>query len=433
MKMEEQTYKYSKYNIELETENEDEVTIFNTYTSKYVTLDKEVVEDLKCETDISLGDFPDYLIDLGIFVPSDLNEFDRVKKEHYAIADKQASLSFLIAATSNCNYDCCYCFEGRHKGNKASMSVKTQDATVNFIKTECIKNNTKEVKFDLFGGEPLLVPDIFEHIICELKPFFESHNIKYFAHIVTNGFYLSKEMVNKLKNSCNLRSAQITLDGLESTYNRLKNPQSTDAFYRVIDNIKEVQDEIAVSVRLNVTEANAQEMKELIDYLTLLKLHVQIYYSNVFDLNDSAEKYTSVFNTYCNNEEELSCFVEERGYKEWFHQNYVSKRKICACGSNNPNFYAIDSEGYLYKCWENVFNKDYRIGSVYDGITNKELNDFYLSNPLKIGCSDCSYMPVCQGKCPIETILQPYSDVCASQRALLHRHLKRYVLNASKA
>ena len=43
--MEEVTYKYSKYNIELETENEDEVTIFNTYTSKYVTLDKEVVDD----------------------------------------------------------------------------------------------------------------------------------------------------------------------------------------------------------------------------------------------------------------------------------------------------------------------------------------------------------------------------------------------------
>ena len=79
--MEEVTYKYSKYNIELETENEDEVTIFNTYTSKYVTLDKEVVEDLKCETDISLGDFPDYLIPLGIFVPSDLDEYARVKSE----------------------------------------------------------------------------------------------------------------------------------------------------------------------------------------------------------------------------------------------------------------------------------------------------------------------------------------------------------------
>ena len=79
--MEELTYKYSKYNIELESDtegNEDEVTIFNTYTSKYITLEKEVVEDLKSETDISLGDFPDYLVDLGIFVTSTLDETKRV-------------------------------------------------------------------------------------------------------------------------------------------------------------------------------------------------------------------------------------------------------------------------------------------------------------------------------------------------------------------
>ena len=87
--MEETTYKYSKYNIELESDtegNEDEVTIFNTYTSKYITLEKEVVEDLKCETDISLGDFPDYLVDLGIFVPSTLDETKRVLDEGCAYA-----------------------------------------------------------------------------------------------------------------------------------------------------------------------------------------------------------------------------------------------------------------------------------------------------------------------------------------------------------
>ena len=142
--MEEVTYKYSKYNIELETENEDEVTIFNTYTSKYITLEKEVVEDLKGETDISLGDFPDYLVDLGIFVPSILDETSLVLSKMHKCAHEQNQLNFVIQLSLRCNYRCYYCYQKDSLCNK-DMSFETMNEVIAFIIQKCEEYTSLEL------------------------------------------------------------------------------------------------------------------------------------------------------------------------------------------------------------------------------------------------------------------------------------------------
>ena len=427
--MEEVTYKYSKYNIELETENEDEVTIFNTYTSKYVTLDKEVVDDLKGEEYLPMGDFPDYLVDLGIFVPSTLDEFQRVYDENKRYKQTSNSLEFVIAGTSNCPYNCIYCFEQNYLNKRSDMSIETQKETIEFIKRECEKRESLDnVFFQLFGGEPCLSVDVFEKIIGDLKSYFNEKGIKFASRIVTNGYLLTSELTDRLKETCNLISCQITLDGSKDAYERLKRPPKC-AFNKVIENIKAIQDKIQIDIRLNVYD-NVEDLKELISYLANLNININIYYSDVRNFDNSPNEYKQIYEKYLESDATLDAFIRSNNYTNLFKIHYCHKglRKCVGCGANTNNYFVIDTEGNLYKCLDNIFNPSYVVGNVFEGLTNESAEDIYLNRYYKEECKEsCPMFPICSGYCTAETVSLPTANVCDVRRKLLKHQIQRYM------
>jgi len=426
--MEEQTYKYSKYNVVLDTDNENEVTIFNTYSSKYITISKEIYDEIKDETDLEQGDFPDYLIDLGIFVPNDLDELQLVKEENSKVVHELERLQFVIAGTSRCNYRCIYCFEKDHLGTCGDMDLKTQKGVVDFIIKECEKRpNLKYLNLQLFGGEPALVPEVFKNIFSQLKPYFTKRTIEFNSHIVTNGYLLTPELVDDLKESCHLVSAQITLDGLNPKYAELKGC-SLDCFDKVIENIKAVQDKIHMEIRLNVSD-NVETLKELISYIATIGYKGIIYIDNVRNYDNTPTVYEQVYDRYVVSDNELDTFIQEQGYKDLFRTRYnqICMRKCAACGANTLDYFVIDTKGNLYKCLDNVFNSDYIVGNIYDGITDIKENDSYINNPLKKECDYCEYLPVCAGYCTVETVKLPSANVCDARRLYLKRRIQRYL------
>ena len=142
--MEEQTYKYSKYNIVID-ENKNEVTIFNTYSCKHIVIDKDLYDEIKEETASSLRNIPVPWVDLGVFVPSDLDEYARVKSESSCFVHRNTSLQFVIMLSDNCNYHCVYCFEENQLCKFGDMTIETQKDTIDFIKRECEKVKKLEI------------------------------------------------------------------------------------------------------------------------------------------------------------------------------------------------------------------------------------------------------------------------------------------------
>ena len=77
--------------------------------------------------------------------------------------------------------------------------------------------------------------------------------------------------------------------------------------------------------------------------------------------------------------------------------------KFNYCCSDYVNSYVIDVNGDLYKCWNNVGDKNEKCGSIFD-------QDFYISqnflnwiewNPLTVTkCKECKVLPICMGGCP---------------------------------
>ncbi|WP_280697228.1 SPASM domain-containing protein [Dysgonomonas sp. PF1-14] len=89
---------------------------------------------------------------------------------------------------------------------------------------------------------------------------------------------------------------------------------------------------------------------------------------------------------------------------------------------------------YIYKCWEIIGNKQYAVGKLIDGEI-KEINhimlnrQMYGADPIEDKtCSKCSYLPVCNGGCPIQRIENEFengnNDMCTFYKDFLPEFMK---------
>ena len=432
--MEETTYKYSKYNIELESDtegNEDEVTIFNTYTSKYVTLDKEVVEDLKCETDISEGDFPDYLIPLGIFVPSTLDETSLVLSKMHKCAHEQNQLNFVIQLSLRCNYRCFYCYQKDSLCNK-DMSFETMNEVIAFIIQKCEEYTSLELlQIQWYGGEPLLAADNLFYINSKIKEYVLNRGIKYRTNITTNGSLLTKDVVDRLVTDANCYGAMISIDALAENYSKIKGCKEEN-FYNVIENIRYAQNKMEIVIRLNICN-EIEITKEIIHYLANEHLNVKCAYYHIWDTSMTPQDYQASFGRFVELSKELERYIDDNNYRYLFSHSVKDTNFCLACDANATWTYAIDVDGNLYRCVEKITEHKYSIGNVKEGVTNHPMNDLFIENKLYSECESCEYMAICKGKCTMERLVEQKGVNCEAMKTLLYRRLKRYVEKSSKA
>ncbi|MCQ2202931.1 MAG: 4Fe-4S cluster-binding domain-containing protein [Bacteroidales bacterium] len=217
------------------------------------------------ENEIDFQDSTDQLIQNWFFLPSKgfdefaWVEFLRDKKRE--LSQSNPTKSYIIMTTMDCNARCFYCYE---KGRKAIyMTEKSANDISNYIISNAMNN---KVKISWFGGEPLINQKVIDVICNNLK----KNNIKFISHIITNGLLFTKEATERAKNVWNLKKAQVTIDGTEEIYLRTKAFKNGhgDEFQNVMHNIDSLlENNIAVSIRLNQSFDNTNDLLELSDYI----------------------------------------------------------------------------------------------------------------------------------------------------------------------
>ncbi len=168
---------------------------------------------------------------------------------------------YTILPTTDCNARCFYCYEmGR---SRIPMSQETANRTADYIINHC---NGEKVTLNWFGGEPLFNKPAITLICQRLK----EGNIEFSSSMITNGYLFNDDTVKEAKELWHLKWVQITLDGTEKIYNRIKAYiyKEVNAFQRVMSNIHRLQDaDIAVRIRLNIDMHNADYLMELAEEL----------------------------------------------------------------------------------------------------------------------------------------------------------------------
>ena len=381
-------YRFMKYC--LATDIDNGTLIFNGLTRSLVFLEKNDIENIG-----NINEYA-YLYKYYFLVPEDFNEFELVNKirKNLQIPIDDLYLdhpqSFTILSTTKCNARCFYCYELASK-NKHHMTKETSEKVGQYITN--VSDRGKQINLHWFGGEPLFNIETINIITNILK----KENQPYTTTFTTNGYLFNKDLVIQAKNMWNTIEVQITIDGTESIYNKVKNYIYKDNPYKkVLNNIAILlNNDIIVTIRLNLDFHNADNLKELVKeihnrYGNHPKLNLYVWpifedENNVKTQEEHIQIFKKVF--------ELEDVIKQYGY---FIGTYPSLNIVYnQCMADSGNSVLISVDGDLGTC-EHFIDDHF-----WSHINNPSKKDFNMLNiwreyesPLSI-CDDCPIYPSC--------------------------------------
>ena len=358
--------------------------------------DSRPIEDEDLLADLKLG---------GFLIDATLNELELLRFNLLQSRYDKAAFSLTIAPTSNCNFRCVYCYE-KDTIKPITMSVETQDMLIEFVERhlECVTH----FSVSWYGGEPLLALGIIERLTTHFLRICNERNILYNADIVTNGYLLNNQMVDKLI-AMKITNIQVTLDGAAEDHDsRRPLVGGFPTFQRIIDNLCSLKDrtDVSIAIRINADKHNIDRVDQIIDILNTQGLsHITRPYLDMVENLNGAYNDNSCFHR-----NEFSLIMYNFVLRNNLNvMEYIPIQITNYCGADYMGSFVINADGLLYKCWCEIGIEEKSIGSIYEGIEKFDLLFSYMLYDATTDqeCSVCKYLPVCMGGCPFLRLTQP--------------------------
>ena len=415
-------------------ETEQKLLAYNAFSNSLALIEKEKYDKYInfLETDKEFDDerLVEDLKKGSFLIEDNVDELALLRYQLYKSRFDSTNFGITIALTSDCNFRCIYCYE-KDSLTPCKMSEETEGNIVNLLKHQIGK--IKHFSVTWYGGEPLLGLDSLQRLSKEFIKICDENQIAYSAGIVTNGYLLTLETYNILK-ECRVTGMQITIDGDEETHNQrrpLAGGQPT--YQKIMSNLEALPypSEMNISIRINVDGTNYSKGMNVLNELQerdILK-KVNPYLAKVIDVEgcyneeqcSSSEIYFKLSDAFLHKSKELK--QEDNFYQ--YPQRYYSH-----CGADRENALVINANGDIYKCWEDIGKDMYCLGNINSTLnpTSRRKTDFLTSDPtLDPTCKDCRVLPICMGGCPARR-LSGKKDICVAFKD----NLEKYLYEAAK-
>ena len=320
----------------------------------------------------------------------------------------------LLPAEQACNFSCVYCYEDHSIRKK--MGDKEFNSIVNYIEKECSKRKIDQVNISYFGGEPLMNKKFIKYFNTHVKELSNNNSFRFSSSMTTNGYLLD---INTAKDyeKINIKSYQITLDGLKEEHNKLRPlVKGTGTYDRIIDNlllIKSSDLDIVIDIRVNFNSMHMESsykdklitsfsqlfendprfrirFRPIGDYASLNNRNVD---SDVLCGKENMNKDQILFEK----------FALEKGMK-LADINMFSDVGSYSCYAGKINHYIIDSKLKIKKCTVALDDELNDVGELLPSgeiMLNKN-HDKWLASYTNDNCSSCAINIQCKGSaCPL--------------------------------
>lgn len=418
--------KQSIYNFFYESEFDDKLIAYNSRTNCLALIEKEryakiepllanEYDDNELFEDLKRG---------GFIVDEKIDEKDIIRYERNCQRYNTAALGLTIAPTLGCNFNCVYCFESS-QNNHTKMSKEIQDILLEFIQRRI--KTLSQLNITWFGGEPLLAFDVIESLSTKIIELCEKNEVTYFASIITNGYFLTKEIACKMKD-LKINMAQVTLDGTRDVHDsRRKLFDGAPTFDKILKNLEDVIDIYPnISLRVNTDVTNKEKVFEILDVIKNSKLDKKIipYLGAIYDANDCYKKDSCLAVTdFLELDFDFDEEAKKRGYITNVYHKYPQQFRAL-CGADRYFCFVIDPYGNVCKCWSELGMSEYYIGNIAkDMDLTQRLLQYSLYDVFSDEkCSNCKVLPLCMGGCPEKRINN--KERCTSYKYMLEKRIK---------
>lgn len=373
--------------------------LFSTKTTALTLLVDDVFARIR-DHDIPV-DLAGPLADLGLAVDGPDREELEVFRFYEDINRYSTKITVAQVLGMECNFSCRYCYEGTLKGRKA-MDDPTADQLVAYLK-ERLTGPKKDLRFDFYGGEPLLYRDRIKYLAARLKPHVESLGGVFSFNLVTNGSLLTGKVCEELQ-PLGLEYAKVTIDGPAANHNYFRPFKGGNGSFDVIvKNLKEACQVVEIGLGANYTEDNYKDYPALLDCLTEQGVGPdrleRVLFNIVMKITDEFSQPEFTGGCASVNEPwvvDASLFLRQEAMRRGFYVPQIRPEVCMICAEDGL---AIGHNGDIYKCLPLVGREGFKVGDVWQGVGDYGKTHFLDHWRKEEKCRKCVYLPMCYGGC----------------------------------
>ena len=310
-----------------------------------------------------------------------------------------------------CNLNCSYCFasQGKYHGDRAVMSFEVGKRALDFL----IENSgtRRNLEVDFFGGEPLMNFQVVKDLVAYARSIEKQHNKNFRFTLTTNGVLIDDDVIEFANKEC--CNVVLSLDGRKEIHDRYRVDFAGNGSWEKIvpkfQKLVEAREGKEYYMRGTFTHANPDFLK---DIQTMLDLgFTELSMEPVVCGEDDPSRLTEedlpiVLNQY----EKLAELMLERdkaGKPFTFYHYMIDLtggpciyKRISGCGSGTE-YMAVTPWGDLYPCHQFVGEEKFKLGNLWDGVTNHEIRDEFAKVNVYAHpeCRDCWARLYCSGGC----------------------------------
>lgn len=310
-----------------------------------------------------------------------------------------------------CNLNCSYCFasQGNYHGQRGLMSFEVGKQALDFLVAN--SGNRRNLEVDFFGGEPLMNFDVVKQLVAYARSIEKEKGKNFRFTLTTNGMLIDDDVIDFANRE--MSNVVLSLDGRREVHDRFRVDYSGKGSYDSIvpkfQRLVKARGGKNYYMRGTFTHYNPDflnDIKAMLD-LGFSELSMEPVVTSPHDPSALTEEDKEiVFKQY----EELAELMLSRDKQNkpftFYHYMIDIKggpciyKRISGCGSGTE-YMAVTPWGDLYPCHQFVGDEKFKLGDIWSGVTNTEIqNEFFSCNVYaREECRDCWARLYCSGGC----------------------------------
>ena len=310
-----------------------------------------------------------------------------------------------------CNLNCSYCFasQGKYHGERALMSFEVGKRALDFL----IENSgtRRNLEVDFFGGEPLMNFDVVKKLVEYARSIEKEKGKNFRFTLTTNGVLVDDDVIDFANKE--MSNVVLSLDGRKEVHDRYRVDYQGRGSYDTI--VPKFQKFVKARggknyyMRGTFTHANPDFLEDIKTMLNLGFTELSMEPVVAAEGDEAAlteEDKPVVMKQY----EELAELMLKRDKEDkpfTFYHYMIDLaggpciyKRISGCGSGTE-YMAVTPWGDLYPCHQFVGDEKFKLGDIWHGVENKEIqNEFASCNVYaRSECRDCWARLYCSGGC----------------------------------
>ncbi|MCQ2524242.1 MAG: thioether cross-link-forming SCIFF peptide maturase [Lachnospiraceae bacterium] len=310
-----------------------------------------------------------------------------------------------------CNLNCSYCFasQGKYHGDRALMSFEVGKRALDFLVEN--SGSRRNLEVDFFGGEPLMNFDVVKKLVEYARSIEKDAKKNFRFTLTTNGVLIDDDVIEFANKE--MSNVVLSLDGRKEVHDRFRvDYAGNGSFDKIVPKFQKLvksRDGKNYYMRGTFTHNNVDFLEDIKEMLKLgfRELSMEPVVTSPDDPSALTEEDLPILYKQYEDLAKLMIEKDKEGDPFVFYHYMIDLeggpciyKRISGCGSGTE-YMAVTPWGDLYPCHQFVGDDKYKLGNIYDGVTNTSIQDEFASCNVyaREECKDCWAKLYCSGGC----------------------------------